>query len=102
MTFGQFNFLAIAYYRYKVHYGTDDIGLKVGDWIELVIFEIMWLLAIASHLRSMITNPGTTKKDKLEYEKTELNEIDITLIGYMDVPDDSSEHMTDPKNSSPS
>ena len=49
----------------------------------------------------MMSNPGTTKKDKLEYEKTELNEIDITLIGYMDVPDEASVN-TDPKTSSPS
>ena len=62
----------------------------------------MWWLAIISHTRSMMSNPGTTKKDKLDYEKTELNEIDITLIGYMDEPVEGSEHITDPANSSPS
>jgi hypothetical protein len=60
MTLGQVNILAIFFYRYKKHLGHDEIGLRIAEILELSIFQLMWWLAIASHLRSMLANPGHT------------------------------------------
>ena len=52
--------------------------------VELLIYEIIFMLAMISYVRTYCTQPGFSPRGHTKYETTELNRTDITLLGFLE------------------
>jgi len=52
--------------------------------VEFLLYEITFILAFISYIRTVCTKPGYVPYGYTKYEATELNSTDLTLLGFLE------------------
>ena len=59
--------------------------IKVRTIIELIIFEILWIFVIISHLKVLLTNAGSIEKGYTTYNRAITDKYDCQILDYLEL-----------------
>jgi hypothetical protein len=63
--------------------------MEILTGVELVIYEIIFVLVVVSHVQVMLTDAGSIPKGKTTYDRSLMQHHDILILDFLELKEDA-------------